>query len=85
MTTNQKKTDPRLLAGEFVLADADGDAVKSQAVLERVRSGEVSTVQFMVALARMAAEFLHLAAGDGWRDDLNAALLALSVGGDRGE
>ncbi len=82
MTTNEKRTDPRLLAGEFVLADADGDAVKAQAVLERVRSGEVSTVRFMVALARMAAEFMQIAAGERRRDELNAALLAISVEDD---
>ncbi len=74
-----QKTDPRILAGEFVLADADGDAVKAQAVLDRVRSGEVTTAVFIATLARMAAEMLEVVAGDRWRDDLRTALLAIDV------
>lgn len=77
-----EQVDPRIVAGEFVLALADGDEVKAQGVLERVRSGEVSTVQLMAALARMAAEFLQLVAGERWRDELNAALLAISLEGE---
>ena len=77
-----ERVDPRILAGEVVLALADGDEVKAQAALDRMRSGEVSTVRFMVALAKIAAEGLELAAGERWRDELNAALLALSMQGE---
>ncbi|MFS0912807.1 hypothetical protein AB3M89_13550 [Microbacterium sp. 179-I 3D2 NHS] len=78
MMTDQT-TDPRILAGEFVLADADGDTVKAQTVLARVGAGEVTTVAFLTALSRMAAEMLQAVAGDHWRDDLRTALLAIDV------
>lgn len=72
-------TDARILAGAFVLADADGDGVKAQEILGRVSSGEVTTVEFIVALARLSGELLQMLAGDGWRDELNQALLALDM------
>jgi hypothetical protein len=77
--TDKKKTDPRILAGEFVLADADGDAAKAQAVLNRVKNGEVATMEFIIALARGAAEVLQLAVGDEWRDVLRGALLRMEI------
>lgn len=74
-------TDVRILAGELVLADADGDVEKSMAVLGRVAEGGVSSVDFIVTLARLAAEALELRSGPVWRDELRAALNAISMEG----
>lgn len=67
------------LAAEFVLADADGDVAKAQELLERVSAGEVSGTGVLVTLARMVAEISSIAFGARWRDDMNLALLRLSM------
>lgn len=74
-----EKADPRILAGEFVLADADGDGAKAGAILARVQRGEIGSMQFILALTALAAESLQLAFGEAWRDRLNESLLGLSV------
>lgn len=74
-----QKVDARILAGEFVLADADGDEAKAQAVLARVSVGEVTAVEFIVALSRTVSQLAQAVAGDRWRDDLRMSLNAMDV------
>lgn len=75
----EKQKDPRVLAMEFILADAEGNTEKAQAVLNYVIVEDETVVPFIVALARMTAEVLQNAVGDDWTSQMNVAILSLEV------
>lgn len=72
----------RSITGELVLAVADQDAAKIHTLLRAVATGDLSAVEVILELAAACAGLAELARGEGWRDQMNFAILATSVDAD---
>lgn len=76
--TDKWSRDPRILIGEFILADADNDDEKAVAAIKRIAEHVPGAIA-LTYMARVASTALQARFGDGWRDVLNVSMLATSM------
>ena len=69
----------RSVTGELILAVADQDAAKIHTLLREIANGPLNATTVIIELATACAGLAELARGEGWRDQMNFAILATQV------
>lgn len=69
----------RSVTGELILAVADQDAAKIHTLLHEIATGHLNATAVILELAGACAGLAELARGEGWRDQMNLAILATQV------
>ncbi|SDQ11522.1 hypothetical protein [Leucobacter chromiiresistens] len=69
----------RSVSGELILAVADQDAAKIHTLLHEIATGHLNATTVILELAAACAGLAELARGEGWRDQMNLAILATQV------
>lgn len=69
----------RSISGELILAVADQDAPKIHTLLREIAVGHQNATTVILELASACAGLAELARGEGWREQMNLAILATEV------